>query len=62
VVHASRRLRAPAIEIRAISNSAGRRDRQQWNVAAAVEALAQAIPRALSLLGEGRGARAPYRP
>jgi futalosine hydrolase len=45
VVHAARRLRVPAIEIRAISNTTGERANQQWDVAAALRALGDAIPR-----------------
>lgn len=43
VVHAARRLGVPAIELRAISNFAGDRANQQWNINAALQALRNAI-------------------
>src|SRR5262245_26825323 len=39
VVHAARRLGAPAIELRTISNTTGDRGRQQWDLAGALRAL-----------------------
>ncbi|MDG1898898.1 MAG: futalosine hydrolase, partial [Phycisphaerales bacterium] len=44
VVHAARRLDVPAIEVRAISNTTGDRDRQQWDIAAALTALGDQLP------------------
>lgn len=43
VVHAARRLGVRAIEIRAISNSTGNRPGQTWNIAAALDALREAV-------------------
>lgn len=43
VVHAARRLKTPAIEIRAISNTTGERSRQQWDIPRALESLAGAL-------------------
>jgi futalosine hydrolase len=39
VVHAARRVRVPAIEIRAISNTTGYRARQAWDIPKAIQAL-----------------------
>lgn len=44
VVHAAMRLGVPAIEIRAISNTTGDRERQHWNLQAAIEALQRLRP------------------
>lgn len=44
VVHAARRLRVPAIELRAISNTTGDRTKQVWDIAAAFRALGDALP------------------
>ena len=44
VVHAARRLGVPAIEVRAISNTTGDRDQQQWNIGKALAALGDAVP------------------
>jgi futalosine hydrolase len=52
VVHAARRLNVPAIELRAISNLAGERSAQQWNLEAALEALGEAAGRAIRLIRE----------
>jgi len=43
VVHAARRLRVPAIEIRAISNTTGDRKKQQWDLEAGLKAIGQAM-------------------
>jgi futalosine hydrolase len=43
VVHAANRLSAPAIEIRAISNTTGNRDTQNWDIPTALENLSKAI-------------------
>ena len=50
VVHAARRLRVPAIELRAISNTTGERDGQQWDLPAALDALGRAASAALSVI------------
>jgi futalosine hydrolase len=50
VVHAARRLRVPAIELRAISNRAGARSRQEWDLPRALEALGAAVDNAIALL------------
>jgi len=50
VVHAARRRRVPAIEIRSISNRTGNRDRQQWDLAAALDALAAAVRTSVDLI------------
>lgn len=52
VVHAARRLGVPAIELRAISNTTGDRDRQQWDLLAALNALGDAIPNVLHAIRE----------
>lgn len=44
VVHAARRLGVPAMEVRAISNTTGDRDRQQWDIGKAIAALGSALP------------------
>ncbi len=43
VVHAARRLQTRAIEVRAISNTTGDRDAQQWNLAGALVSLGRAM-------------------
>ena len=43
VVHAARRLRVPALEVRAISNTTGDRDRQVWDLAGGLAALGAAV-------------------
>jgi futalosine hydrolase len=50
VVHAARRLGIPGIELRAISNLAGERGRQQWDLAAGLRGLGEAMDRALPLI------------
>jgi futalosine hydrolase len=45
VVHAARRLKVPAIEIRTISNTTGDRASQQWDIAGAMTALGEAMRR-----------------
>jgi len=47
VVHAARRLKTPAIEIRAISNTTGDRPKQQWNIPRALDSLARVLRRFL---------------
>lgn len=51
VVHAARRLGVAAIELRAISNTTGNRDAQQWDLAGALRALGAATAEALAALG-----------
>ncbi|MHC4415102.1 MAG: futalosine hydrolase [Planctomycetota bacterium] len=53
VVHAARRLGVPGIEVRAISNTAGDRDRQVWRLPAALAALHEAVHCAVDALREG---------
>jgi futalosine hydrolase len=43
VVHAANRVGAPAIEVRAISNTTGNRDTQNWDIPTALENLSKAI-------------------
>ena len=50
VVHAARRLSIPAIEIRAISNTTGERDSQQWDLDGALRVLSDALPAVLDRL------------
>ena len=50
VVHAARRLKVPAIEIRAISNTTGDRTQQVWDLQAGLEALGRAAREATTLL------------
>lgn len=50
VVHAARRLKAPAIELRAISNTTGDRAQQVWDLQAGFEALGSAAREAVALL------------
>lgn len=52
VVHAARRLKAPAIEIRAISNTTGDRANQVWDLQAGFAALGDAVRSAVRLLRE----------
>ncbi len=52
VVHAGRRLRIPGLELRAISNTTGNRTSQQWNIAAALDALRVGVDRVLAALDE----------
>ena len=53
VVHAARRLGVPAIELRAVSNTTGRRDRQVWDLPTAMTALGEGVAAALEALREG---------
>ena len=46
VVHAARRLKTPAIELRAISNTTGDRGRQMWDLGRAFAALEEAAEKA----------------
>lgn len=50
VVHAARRLKVPAIEIRAISNTCGDRADQIWDLPAGLAALGKAVREAAALL------------
>ena len=50
VVHAARRLGAGAIEVRVISNRTGCRDRQEWDLPGALEALGETAARVRGLL------------
>jgi futalosine hydrolase len=50
VVHAARRLKAPAIELRAISNTTGDRSQQAWDLQAGFAALGEAVRAATLLL------------
>lgn len=50
VVHACRRLKVPAIELRTISNTTGERGRQSWDLQGGLEALGAAVQRAAALL------------
>jgi futalosine hydrolase len=50
VVHAARRLRVPAIELRAISNTTGDRSQQQWDLQRGLESLGQATHKTVELL------------
>jgi futalosine hydrolase len=47
VVHAARRLKVPAIEIRAISNTTGDRPQQEWDIPRALESLSRGLRRFL---------------
>jgi futalosine hydrolase len=50
VVHAARRLKVAAIELRTISNTTGDRTTQQWDLQAGLEALGVAVRNAVGLL------------
>ena len=50
VVHAARRLRTRAIELRVISNTTGDRPAQRWDLTGALSALGDAADGALDLL------------
>jgi futalosine hydrolase len=50
VVHAARRLAAPAIELRVVSNTTGDRAKQVWDLPAALRTLGAAVARAVELL------------
>ena len=50
VVHAARRLKVPAIEIRTISNTTGDRASQQWDIAGALSVLGEAMRKASAVL------------
>ena len=50
VVHAARRLRVPAIELRTISNTTGDRSNQQWDLKRGLDALGVAMRQALAKL------------
>jgi nucleoside phosphorylase len=47
VVHAARRQRVPAIELRVISNTTGDREGQRWDLSAALTALGISVAVAL---------------
>jgi futalosine hydrolase len=53
VVHAARRLKVPAIEVRAISNTCGDRASQIWDLQAGLAALGRAMGEATMLLRSG---------
>lgn len=53
VLHAARRMRIPAIEIRAISNTTGDRDRQRWDLQAGLTALGSEWPRLVAAIRDG---------
>ncbi len=50
VVHAANRFSAPAIEIRAISNTTGNRDSQEWDIELALQNLGAAVQNSISAL------------
>jgi nucleoside phosphorylase len=50
VVHAARRMKAPAIELRAISNTCGDRASQIWDLQAGLDALGRAVHEAARLI------------
>ncbi len=50
VVHAARRLGIPAGEIRAISNTTGNRDQQQWDLSGSLTALGKAVVQIIQLV------------
>ena len=50
VVHAANRLNAPAIEIRAISNTTGHRESQDWNLKLALSNLGEAVHASVNAL------------
>ena len=50
VVHAARRQRVPAIELRVVSNTTGDRDRQRWDLTGALSVLGDSVEQALSVL------------
>jgi futalosine hydrolase len=54
VVHAARRLGIPAIELRTISNMTGHRATQQWDLSRGLEALGEAVRRAVGLIRSSR--------
>ena len=54
VLHAARRLGAPAIEVRAISNTTGDRPTQRWEIARAFATLGDAWPRVVAAMRDAR--------
>ena len=50
VVHAARRVGAPAIEIRSISNTTGNRNSQEWNLDLAISNLGKSVTEAITCL------------
>ncbi len=54
VLHAARRLGAPAIEVRAISNTTGDRPEQRWEIARAFATLGDAWPRVVAAMRDAR--------
>jgi futalosine hydrolase len=52
VVHAARRLKVPAIELRTISNTTGDRARQQWDLQKGFASLGEAVRRAVAALSD----------
>lgn len=53
VLHAARRQGTPALEVRAISNSTGERDRQRWEIGRAFSMLARVSPALLRAVQHG---------
>lgn len=53
VVHSSRRLHIPAIELRVISNTTGDRPKQKWEIDRAFKALGESVGKAVQLLRGG---------
>ncbi|MGA1045489.1 MAG: hypothetical protein ACO3ZY_09835, partial [Phycisphaerales bacterium] len=54
VLHAARRLGAPAIEVRAISNTTGDRPEQRWEIARAFATIGDAWPRVVAAMRDAR--------
>ena len=50
VVHAARRLRVPAIEVRVISNTTGDRAKQVWNLSGSLKTLGEAMRKVVDTL------------
>jgi futalosine hydrolase len=50
VVHAANRVGAPAIEVRAISNTTGNRNTQEWDIPLALQNLDAAIEKSINAL------------
>lgn len=51
VLRAAERAGVPAVEVRAVSNELGERDRARWDVAGALEALERSLPALLGSVG-----------
>lgn len=52
VLRAAERARVPAVEVRAISNEIGEADRSRWQLGAALDALEDALPKAVRAVVE----------